>query len=149
MDGQQTSQSTILPNSSRLTVKPLNYWNFSKFKPHEIQKEDYEPTRLVFKNGFPPHQGILYDGKKSVLVFGLMEFNSGQYYAWTLFGENFKKFHFKFVIKYTNSYLNMLDYKSVHHIIRKDMDWTKKMMSMAGFKYVRDEDQFTEHWIKI
>ncbi len=149
MDGQQISQSTTLPNNLRLMVKPLNYWNLSKFKPHNIQKDCFESTKKIFKNGFPDHQGILYDGRKSILIFGLIDMGGGQYYCWTVFGENFKKFHLRFVINYTNRYLNMLQYKSIHHIIRKDMPWTKKMMSMAGFEYVRDEEEATEHWIKL
>lgn len=149
MDGRQTSQSIISRNSSRLTVKPLNSWNLSKFKPHKIQEDDFLPTKEIFKNGFPSHQGMMYDGRKSILAFGVIDIGDGQYYMWTLFGKNFEKKHYRFLINYSNNYLSMLSFKSVHHLIRKDMPWTRKMISLAGFKYVRDENEFMEHWVKI
>lgn len=149
MSGQQTLQSTILHNNLQLTVKPLNAWNFSKFKPHKIQFDVFDGTRQIFKNGFPPHQAMFYDGKKSILACGFIDIGDGQYYAWTLFGENFKKMHYKFFINYINNYLNMLDYKSIHHYINKEMPWTKKMIKMAGFKYVREENESFEHWVRL
>lgn len=149
MAGQQTLQSTTSRNSSQLTVKPLNAWNFSKFKPHKIQEDALLPTREIFKDGFPPHQAMFYDGNKSILACGFIDIGDGQYYAWTLFGANFIKIHYRFFINYINNYLNMLDYTSVHHYIDKDMPWTKKMIKMAGFKYVRDENENFEHWVRL
>ena len=149
MAGQRISPSTISLNNSQLTVKPLNAWNLAKFKTHEVQKEDFSGTKLIFRDGFPEHQAMFYDGAKSILACGFIDMGDGQYYAWTLFGENFKKMHYRFFINYINNYLNMLPYTSIHHIIKKDMIWTKKMISMAGFKYVRDEDEFTEHWVRL
>jgi len=43
----------------------------------------------------------------------------------------------------------MLQYTSIHHLIRKDMPWTRKMIAMMGFKYVRDEDEQLEHWVRL
>jgi len=148
MAGQQTLQSTISRNNSQLTVKPLNAWNFSKFKPHQVQKDDYEPTKEIFKDGFPDHQAMFYDGSKSILACGFIDISGGQYYAWTLFGSNFKKIHYRFFINYSNNYLAMLQYTSIHHLIRKDMPWTRKMIAMMGFKYVREEDENLEHWVR-
>lgn len=148
MAGQRISPSTISLNNSQLTVKPLNAWNFSKFKPHNIQNDDFIPMKKAFKKGFPEHQAMFYDGSKSILACGFIDIGDGQYYAWTLFGENFKKMHYRFFINYINNYLNMLSYKSIHHLIEKDMVWTKKMISMAGFKYVREEDENLEHWVR-
>lgn len=134
---------------SQLTVKPLNAWNFSKFKAHKVQEDEYEPTVRLFKNGYPPHQAMFYDNKKSVLACGFIPMGDGQYYAWTLFGNNFKRFHFRFFVIFINYYLNLLEYSSIHHIIRKDMPWTKHMIKMCGFVYVRDEDENMEHWIRM
>lgn len=138
-----------MPSNSQLTVKPLNFWNFAKFKPCEIQRSELEPTIKLFKHGFPPHQGMVYDGKKSVLAWGLISMGDGQYYVWTIFGESFKKEHLKFCVNYLNNYLNLLEYSSIHHIIRKEYFWTRKMISMFGFKYVRDEDNNMEHWVRL
>lgn len=149
MTGQRTSQSTTLRKSSRLTVKPLNAWNLSKFKVHQIQDCEYEPTVNLFKKGFPAHQGMVYNGGKSILAWGLINMGDGQYYVWTLFGKHFKKEHLKFCVNYLNNYLNLLEYSSIHHIIRKEFIWTKKMISMFGFKYVRDEDNNMEHWVRL
>jgi len=91
----------------------------------------------------------MYDGRKSILACGFVDMGGGQFYAWTLFGERFKKLHYRFFVRYVNYYLNMLDYSSIHHIIRKDMPWTRHMISIVGFKYVRDEDDFTEHWVRV
>ena len=66
MVGQQTSQLTISRNNSQLTVKPLNAWNFSKFKPHEVQKmitnrlkqyskTDFQTIRLCFMTAVSPY----------------------------------------------------------------------------------------------
>lgn len=136
-------------SNSQLTVKPLNAWNFSKFKTHDIQKEDYEPTRKIFRHGFPEHQAMFYDGKKSILASGLIDIGDGQYYVWSLFGKNFEPIHMRFCINYLNNYLNVLQYRSVHHLIKKDMPWTRKMMKMVGFVYVRDEDDNMEHWVRL
>lgn len=149
MTGPQTLQSITSPNNLRLMVKPLSAWNLAKFKVHPIQEQEYGPTKNLFKNGFPPHQGMLYDGKKAVLAFGFIDMKDGQYYAWTLFGRDFKKSHLKFCVEWANNYLKLLEYSSIHHIIRKEYCWTKKLISMFGFKYVRDEDNNMEHWVKL
>jgi hypothetical protein len=130
-------------------VKPLNAWNLAKFTPCDIQLDEFKPTVELFKNGFPPHQGIVYDGKRSILLFGFIDMGEGQYYAWTLFGKHFQKKHMKFCIDWANNYLNLLEFSSIHHIIRKEYYWTKKMISMFGFKYVRDEDDNMEHWVRL
>ncbi len=103
----------------------------------------------IFKKGVPPHQAMFYEGTKSILAAGFIDIGGGQFYQWSLFGEGIKRHHLRFVIKYCRDYLNMLEYKSLHHIIRKDLDWTKHMMKALGYRYVRDEDEFTEHWIRV
>ena len=138
-----------MPKSSRLTVKPLNAWNFSKLKPHEAQIEDYEPTRALFKDGYPPHQAMFYDGRKSILACGLIDMGGGQYYIWSVFSKNIRPIHYRFIVKYLNNYISLLKTTSIHHIIRKDMPWTKHMITFIGFRYVRDESEFLEHWIRI
>ena len=143
------SRSTTSPRSCQLTVKPLNAWNLSKFKAHPVQLQEYSGTKLIFRDGFPAHQAMFYDGKKSVLACGLIDMSGGQYYVWTLFGDGFTKRHFRHVINYFENYLNVLDYRSIHHIVKKEMPWTKKMMRLSGFSYVRDECELTEHWVRL
>jgi hypothetical protein len=92
---------------------------------------------------------MFYDGTKSILACGFISIGDGQFYAWTIFGKDFKRFHYKFFARYVNNYLDMLEYTSIHHLIYKDREWTKKMMKIVGFSYVRDEDDKLEHWIKV
>ncbi len=114
-----------------------------------MQEDEFLGTKQIFKNGMPHHQMMFYSGAKSILAFGFIDMGGGQFYQWSLFGEHIKKHHMIFIIKYVRQYLNMLDYKYVHHIIRKDLPWTAKAMKALGYKYVRDEDEFTEHWIRV
>lgn len=130
-------------------VKPLTAWNLPRLKPHPVQADEFDCTKNVFKKGFPPHQMMFYDGKKSILAGGFIDLDDGMFYQWSLFSENIKKHHLLFILKYVNNYLNMLDYKAVHHIIRKDLPWTRRFMSLLGYRYARDEDEFTEHWIRF
>lgn len=118
-------------------------------QPHEAQVDDFNPTRHIFRAGFPPHQAMFYDGSKSILACGLIDIGDGQYYLWSVFSKNIKPIHYRFIIKYLNNYLSLLNFRSIHHIIRKDMPWTKHMITFIGFKYVRDEDEFLEHWVRI
>lgn len=92
---------------------------------------------------------MFYDGKSAVLAAGLIDMGGGAFYQWSLFGDRIKKYHLRHIIRYFNNYLSMLDCECVHHIIRKDLPWTKDMMRLQGFEYVRDEDEFTEHWLRI
>lgn len=92
---------------------------------------------------------MFYESKKAVLACGLIDIKDGQYYLWTLFGNNIRPSHLVFVFNYLNNYLSLLKYSSIHHIIRKDFPNSRRMMKLAGFSFVRDEGDNLEHWIKI
>lgn len=92
---------------------------------------------------------MFYDGKKSILACGLIDIGDGQYFLWTLFGAGVLPKHLVFVFNYLNNYFTLLKCRSVHHIIRKDFPNSRRMMKLAGFRYVRDEGDNLEHWVKI
>lgn len=92
---------------------------------------------------------MFYDKKKSILACGLIDLGDGQYYLWTLFSKYVKTKHLFFIFNYLNNYLTLLKYTSVHHIIRKDFNNSRRIMKLLGFKYVRDEDENLEHWVRV
>ena len=138
-----------MPKNFQLTVKPLNAWNLSKIVPHSIQVDDKVKTQGIFKKGFPAHQAMFYEGRKSILACGLIDISDDQYYLWTLFSKNVKSHHLVFIYNYLNNYLSLLNYRSIHHIIRKDFPNSRRMMRLMGFEYVRDEEENLEHWVRI
>lgn len=138
-----------MPKSSRLTAKPLSVWNLARLEPHPVQADEFDGTKEIFKKGVPPHQIMFYDGTKSICAAGFIDMGDGMFYQWSLFGKHIKRQHLFFLLRYMNNYLNMLDYKSVHHIIRKDLPWTGRFLALEGYKYARDENEFTEHWVRV
>ncbi len=138
-----------MPRKSLLTVKPLNAWNLSKFSPHSIQTDEKKETQKIFRHGFPAHQAMFYDGRKSILACGLIDIGDSQYYLWTLFGCRMSYKHVIYIFNYLNKYLRLLNYKSIHHIIRRDYPNSRRMMKLLGFQFVRYEGDNLEHWIKM